>query len=162
MALEPVMTFTSPTRGRLDFDTLFYDIINYMQEAPDSRYRVIIGTDSQFAEETCFVTAIIVHREGKGARYYYTRDKERVSRSLRQRIYYETSRSLGVASLLTAQLAENGTPTSTSRFISTSARTGRPKELIREVVGMVVGSGFNARIKPYSYGASKVADKYTK
>ena len=30
------------------------------------------------------------------------------------------------------------------------------------MVGMVVGSGFNARIKPYSYGASKVADKYTK
>ena len=95
MALEPVMTFTSPTRGRLDFDTLFYDIINYMQEAPDSRYRVIIGTDSQFAEETCFVTAIIVHREGKGARYYYTREKERVGRSLRQRIYYETSARSG-------------------------------------------------------------------
>jgi predicted RNase H-related nuclease YkuK (DUF458 family) len=39
---------------------------------------------------------------------------------------------------------------------------GQTKDLIREVVGMVVGSGFDARIKPDSFGASKVADKYTK
>ena len=39
---------------------------------------------------------------------------------------------------------------------------GATKTLIKEVVGMVVGSGFNARIKPDSYGASSVADKYTK
>ncbi|HAA34763.1 MAG TPA: hypothetical protein DCD97_05580, partial [Firmicutes bacterium] len=39
---------------------------------------------------------------------------------------------------------------------------GDTKELIREVVGMVIGSGFDARIKPESYGASKVADRYTK
>lgn len=162
MAIDEVMTFNSPTRGRLDFDELFADLINYMQESPDSRYRVIIGTDSQFAEETCFVTAIIVHREGKGARYYYARDKEQVSRSLRQRIYYETSRSLGVASLLTAKLAENGYSDLNIEIHLDVGENGETKELIREVVGMVVGSGFNARIKPYSYGASKVADKYTK
>ena len=39
---------------------------------------------------------------------------------------------------------------------------GATQTLIKEVVGMVVGSGFNARIKPDSYGASSVADKYTK
>lgn len=162
MAFDRVMMFNSPTRGRLDFDALFADLINYMKESPDSRYRVIIGTDSQFAEETCFVTAIIVHREGKGARYYYTRDKEQVSRSLRQRIYYETSRSLGVASLLTARLAENGYGDLNIEIHLDVGENGQTKDLIREVVGMVVGSGFNARIKPYSYGASKVADKYTK
>jgi predicted RNase H-related nuclease YkuK (DUF458 family) len=39
---------------------------------------------------------------------------------------------------------------------------GATKSLIREVVGMVTGSGFDAKIKPESYGASAVADKYTK
>jgi predicted RNase H-related nuclease YkuK (DUF458 family) len=39
---------------------------------------------------------------------------------------------------------------------------GKTKEIVREVVGMVTGSGFDARIKPESYGASSVADKYTK
>jgi Uncharacterized protein conserved in bacteria len=160
--LPSSLIFNSPTRGRLDFDALFADIVAYMQESPDSRYRVIIGTDSQFAEETCFVTAIIVHREGKGARYYYTREKEHIGRSLRQRIYYETARSLGVASLLASKLAENGYADLNVEIHLDVGENGQTRDLIREVVGMVVGSGFNARIKPYSYGASKVADKYTK
>lgn len=156
------MDFRSPTRGRLTFTELFQEIVEYVQAAPDSKYRVIIGTDSQFAEETCFVTAVIVHREGKGARYFYARSKERVSRSLRQRIFYETSRSLGVASMLAAKLAENGYADLDVEIHLDVGENGQTKELIREVVGMVVGSGFDARIKPYSYGASKVADKYTK
>src|SRR5690606_40591888 len=91
------MDFVSPSRGRLSFDEVFEDMVTYIGEAPDSRYRVIIGTDSQLGEETCFVTAVIVHREGKGARYYYTRERQRIQRSLRQRIFYETARSLEIA-----------------------------------------------------------------
>jgi predicted RNase H-related nuclease YkuK (DUF458 family) len=34
--------------------------------------------------------------------------------------------------------------------------------MVREIIGMVMGSGFDAKIKPNSYGASKVADKHTK
>ncbi|HYH03936.1 MAG TPA: ribonuclease H-like YkuK family protein, partial [Bacillota bacterium] len=39
---------------------------------------------------------------------------------------------------------------------------GKTKEIIRDVIGMITGSGFGAIIKPDSYGASKVADRYTK
>jgi predicted RNase H-related nuclease YkuK (DUF458 family) len=39
---------------------------------------------------------------------------------------------------------------------------GETRDLIKEVVGMVVGSGFQAKIKPDAYGASSVADKHTK
>ena len=39
---------------------------------------------------------------------------------------------------------------------------GDTKDMIRELVGMVTGSGFDAKIKPYACGASKVADKHTK
>lgn len=156
------MEFMSPTRGRLSFDAVFAEIIDYMKEAPENQYRVIIGTDSQFAEETCFVTAIIVHREGKGARFFYKREKERVSRSLRQRIFYETSRSLGVAYRVAERLADNGYADLNVEIHLDVGEKGETRDLIREVVGMVVGSGFDARIKPFSYGASKVADKYTK
>ncbi len=156
------MNFISPTRGRVTFDEMFQDVMHYVQEQPDCRYRIIIGTDSQFGEETCFVTAIIAHREGRGARYYYTRERERVGRSLRQRIFYETSRSLGIASMLTERLAENGYADLNVEIHLDVGENGKTRELIREVVGMVVGSGFDARIKPDSYGASSVADKYTK
>jgi predicted RNase H-related nuclease YkuK (DUF458 family) len=39
---------------------------------------------------------------------------------------------------------------------------GETKKIIREVVGMVTGSGYAAVIKPEAYGASKVADKHSK
>lgn len=154
--------FISPSRGRLEFDEMFQDIIGYVQEIPDHTYRIIIGTDSQFGEETCFVTAVIVHRDGRGGRYYYARDKEHVGRSLRQRIFYETSRSLAVASMLAGRLAENGYADLNVEIHLDVGENGKTRDLIREVVGMVVGSGFHARIKPDSYGASTVADKYTK
>lgn len=156
------MHFISPSRGRLSFDDVFSDMVAYIAEAPEARYRVIIGTDSQFGEETCFVTAVIVHREGKGARYYYTRERERVERSLRQRIFYETARSLGLAGRMAEKLAENGYADMNVEIHLDVGENGQTRDLIREVVGMVVGSGFDARIKPDSYGAMTVADKYTK
>lgn len=141
---------------------MFADIIGYIHEVPEARYKLIIGTDSQLSEETCFVTAVIVHRQGKGGRYYYARHYQRISRSLRQRIFYETSRSLEVASRLAGRLAENGHADLNVEIHCDVGVNGDTRDLIREVVGMVVGSGFDARIKPDSYGASKVADKYTK
>jgi predicted RNase H-related nuclease YkuK (DUF458 family) len=41
-------------------------------------------------------------------------------------------------------------------------QNGDTKELIREVVGWVMGSGFKVKIKPNACGATKVADRYTK
>ncbi|BAS29423.1 ribonuclease H-like YkuK family protein [Limnochorda pilosa] len=157
------MTFISPSKGRMGFDEAFADLIAYVHEQPDNRYKIIVGTDSQVTDgETCFVTALIVYRHGKGARYYYTREKESLGRSLRQRIFYETSRSLGLASRLAEKLAENGYADLNVEIHLDVGENGETKDLIREVVGMVSGSGFDARIKPDSYGASTVADKYTK
>lgn len=156
------MDFISPSKGPMSFDAVFQDMVTYIGEAPDSSYKVIIGTDSQFGEETCFVTAIIVHRAGKGARYYYTRERERIDRSLRQRIFYETARSLGLASRMADKFAENGYADMNVEIHLDVGENGDTRGLIREVVGMVVGSGFDARIKPDAFGAMTVADKYTK
>jgi predicted RNase H-related nuclease YkuK (DUF458 family) len=69
---------------------------------------------------------------------------------------------LGVASRLTERLATAGLKDPNIEIHLDIGKQGRTKEIIREVVGMVVGSGFGARIKPESYGAFKVADRYTK
>lgn len=156
------MIFNSPTKGRLTFEEAFTDIMRYVQQEPEASYKLIIGTDSQLRDETCFVTAIIIHREGKGGRYYWSRERMQMGKSLRQRIFYETSRSLGVASRLAERLAQNGYGDLNVEIHLDVGENGPSKDLIREVVGMVTGSGFEAHIKPNSYGASKVADKYTK
>ena len=156
------MDYHSPSRGRLSFEQMFSDLIDYVQELPEAEYKIIIGTDSQVKDSTCFVTAIVVHRLGKGARYYYTREHENIGRSLRQRIFYETSRSLGVASQMAEKLAQNGHADLNVEIHLDVGKNGPTGDLIREVVGMVTGSGFDAKIKPDSYGASTVADKFTK
>ncbi|MEW6724221.1 MAG: ribonuclease H-like YkuK family protein [Bacillota bacterium] len=154
--------YISPSRGRLTLAELFADIVSYVEEDPEANYRLIIGTDSQTREELTFVTAIVIHRQGKGARYFYRRTQQRKIESLRQRIYLEAAMSLTVASQLTDLLAAQGHPELNIEIHLDLGHEGDTKHLIREIVGMVIGSGFDARIKPESYGASSVADRYTK
>lgn len=156
------MTFISPTKGKLNFDQVFDDIFEYINTDVKSNYKLIVGTDSQLREEVCFVTAIIILREGKGGRFYYFKERDQTKFGLRQRIFYETSKSLNVAAKLAEKFAAEGLPDLNIEIHLDVGEQGKTKEIIREVVGMVNGSGFDARIKPDSYGASTVADKYTK
>ena len=155
------MEFISPTHGKLSFDRMFQHIVGYMQEDPSQRYNLIIGTDSLLGDDTCFVTAIIIHRVGHGGRYFYHKFRNRKIESLRQRILYETSLSLETASQVSAQLAQNGFSELPVEIHLDVGDRGETKRIIREVVGMVQGSGFAAITKPDSYGASKVADRET-
>ncbi|MDI3316208.1 MAG: ribonuclease H-like YkuK family protein [Bacillota bacterium] len=157
------MTFFSPTRGALDFDGVFQEIVRFLEEDPESEYTLIVGSDSQLrSHDVVYVTAIVVHRRGKGGRYFYEKRVRRRSESLRQRILYEASLSLQVAGRLAEALSENGHARMNVEIHLDIGSHGDTKDLIREIVGMVTGSGFGARIKPDSFGASSVADKYTK
>jgi len=154
--------FISPTRGKMTLVEVVTDILAFMGKMPEAHYKVIIGTDSQTRDETCFVTAIVVHQVGKGARYYYRKKRQRKITSLRQKIFYETALSLETAGQLTKSLAATEHPQAELEIHLDIGPSGETKELIREIVGMVIGSGFDAKIKPDSCGASKIADKYTK
>ena len=158
------MIFHSPTKVKMALDEVFAEIISYVREQPQENYKLIIGTDSHshLEAEVTFVTAIIVHRVGKGGRYFYHRERHYFVQSLRQRIFYETSMSLDVAGRLNNLLSAGSREHLNVEIHLDVGEVGETKELIREVVGMVIGSGFDARIKPESYGATKVADRYTK
>jgi predicted RNase H-related nuclease YkuK (DUF458 family) len=158
------MMFRSPSKGELSFNEVFEDLISYTNKYPEEKYKLIIGTDSHaFAKEyIVFVTAIIAHRIGKGGRFYFQKQKTRYMESLRQRIYYETFLSLEVATRLTEKLAENGQCELNVEIHLDVGERGETREIIKEVVGMVIGSGYDARIKPDSYGATTVADRFTR
>ncbi|HEV8339046.1 MAG TPA: ribonuclease H-like YkuK family protein [bacterium] len=156
------MEFVSPTHGKLPFDQMFSRLVGYMEEEPDQQYHLIIGTDSLLGEETTFVTAIVVHRVGHGGRYFYRKQRNRKIESLRQRILFETSLSLESASKIAGELARNGYSKLPVEIHLDVGEHGETRSIIREVVGMVTGSGFAAVTKPDAYGASKVADKHSK
>jgi predicted RNase H-related nuclease YkuK (DUF458 family) len=156
------MMFVSPTKGRLTLDEVFEDLIAFVESDPAANYNIIIGTDSHAKDETCFVTAIIVHQVGKGGRYYYRKTRQRKITSLRQKIFYETAMSLDCAGKVAQKLSENGHADQNLEIHLDIGPNGDTKDLIREVVGMVAGSGFDAKIKPSACGATKVADKHTR
>lgn len=156
------MNFTSPTKGRMSVKDIVKDIACFMEEEPTGSYKLIIGTDSQSRQNTCFVTAVIVHRVGKGARYYYRRKYMSNVRNLRHKIFTETSLSLDAVTRVKDELAKTRYKDMDVEVHVDIGENGDTKELIREVVGWVMGSGFKVKIKPNACGATKVADRYTK
>lgn len=156
------MEFVSPTFGKLSFRQMFANLVGYVSEDPDQQYHLIIGTDSLLSDRTCFVTAVIIHRVGHGGRYFYRKMYNRKMESLRQRILFETALSLETAGMLSGELSRNGHSELPVEIHLDVGPNGDTKRIIREVVGMVTGSGYMAVMKPDAYGASKVADKHSK
>lgn len=157
--------FNNPSQGKLSFAQVIEEIKNYLEDQPDLRYRLVIGTDSQNKDrEIDFVTAIVVHRIGFGGRYFWQKKKLNNIQSLRHKIYTETTLSLNLATLFVPRLKDalNGkTPTYDLEIHIDVGERGETREMIKEVVGMVSGNGFKAKTKPESYGASTIADKHT-
>jgi predicted RNase H-related nuclease YkuK (DUF458 family) len=153
--------FTSPTRGKITHEQMYEDILGFVNDFPNDKFRLIIGTDSQPGQITCFVTAVIIHREGKGAKFYYDRSFHQTPLTLRHRIFEEATRSLEMAGDLIRFMADRS-PELTIEIHVDIGEKGRTRELIQQVVNMINMSGFLAKIKPNSFGASKVADRFTK
>lgn len=159
--------FTSPTFGEMSLSGVVAAISKFIDENPQKFYRIVIGSDSQAKminshSEIDFVTAIIVHREGSGARYFWRKEKQMRPSVLREKIYTETQMSLSTASEFVPLLRKKISPKKYDFEIHIDVGPlGPTRDMIKEVVGMVQGSGFKAKTKPESWGASSVADKYT-
>ena len=159
--------FTSPTMGELTPTQTISEVSKFINEEPGRFYRIVIGSDSQIKRingksEVDFVTALIVHREGMGARYFWKKQKENRAPLLREKIYMETSLSLATAAEIVPMLRDKISPAKYDFEIHIDVGPlGPTRDMIKEVVGMVQGNGFKAKTKPDSWGASSVADKHT-
>jgi predicted RNase H-related nuclease YkuK (DUF458 family) len=154
--------FLSPTFGSLSLDGVFARLVEYVEEGDGHRYNLIIGTDSFLGQQTVFVTALIIHRVGHGGRYFYKKERRRKIESIRQRVIYEATMSIELASVVREKLSENGYKRLPVEIHLDVGENGDTRDIIKELVGMVRGSGYEAVTKPDSYGASKVADRHSK
>ncbi|KPJ70160.1 hypothetical protein AMJ51_02460 [Microgenomates bacterium DG_75] len=159
--------FISPTKGKMTIEEMADDLLAFMNEEPDYFYRLVIGTDSKSKklngeQKIDFVTAVVIHRKGKGGRYFWQKKKVTNIRTLRDKIYTETLLSIHLAEQVVTQLTQkfNGERYKLEIHIDVG-EVGPTREMIKEVVGMVNGNGFVAKTKPESYGAFVVADKHT-
>lgn len=158
----------NPTLGKLNIEEVLSDILGFIKEEKESKYTLSIGTDSHSQNEEGnikinFVTAVVIHRIGTGGKYYWKKTSRDNIKTLRDKIYTETTMSLEFANVFIPKvqsiLNSNGTKYEVEIHVDVG-EVGETREMIKEVVGMVVGSGFAVKTKPYSYGASSIADRH--
>lgn len=157
------MDYYSPTYGKIDLERLKEIISSFMASDKKAKYEIIVGTDSQKIENNKydFVSALIIHRVGWGGIYFWKRFIQDKKISLKERIYQEATMSLQTSENFVNFFKTNGISKYDIQIHVDIGRNGETRDLITEVVGMVRGSGYEVKIKPDSYGASKVADRYT-
>lgn len=155
--------YHSPTYGKVDLEKLKEIISSYMAQNKKAKYEIIVGSDSQKVKKDCydFVSALIVHRIGFGGIYFWKREILERKISLKERIYREATMSLETSENFIYFFKVNGISKYDIQIHVDIGHNGETREMITEVVGMIRGNGYDVKIKPDSYGASKVADRYT-
>ena len=154
--------FHSQTYGDLTLELVKEKIAGFIAASPEDKYQIVIGSDSLSKNsEVDFVSAIVVHRQGSGAIYFWQREVKNKKYVLRERIYEEASLSLELANRFVEVCLGNGISKYDLEIHVDIGKIGDTREMLNEVVGMVRGSGFVCKVKPDSYAASKVADRHT-
>ena len=137
------------------------EIIHFMKSSDQHDYKIIIGTDSARTSPSTadFVTAIVVHRVGNGGRYFWRRVEAKSVPTLRTRITHEALLSIEIAKEFLEIMKSVEMPKYDFEIHLDIGENGATKVLIQELVGMIRANDFEAKTKPDSYAASKVADR---
>ncbi len=161
--------FHNPSIGSLKFSQVIDEIFNYIEKKPDCFYDIIVGCDSSSGESPQFPVAIVILRVGEGGRVFLKKINydDRKFYSLKERILEEVliscELSLELKDALNKKIQELRKDYNYRfRYIHADiGENGDTRNMIKEVVGLIKGNGFEAKIKPEAYVASAVADRYT-
>ncbi len=163
MEEENKIYYHSPTYGKVDLYRLKEIVTRYMSQDKGGLYQIIVGTDSQKIRGNGydFITAFIVHHVGFGGIYFWRRGQVKKTISLKERIYQEAIMSLETSESFVVFFKSNGIHRYNIQIHVDIGKDGDTRDLIQEVTGMIRGSGYEVKIKPDAFGASKVADRHT-
>jgi predicted RNase H-related nuclease YkuK (DUF458 family) len=136
------------------------DVMSAVQAFVRQGQIVHIGTDAQKSSKRMeFVTVACVLNPGKGGRVFYTRRFERKNISLYEKLSTETWLSLDLAirmheifglAVVQEQIWVHVDANPDERYDSS--------DYVKQLAGMVAGSGFPVLVKPNAWCASHVAD----
>lgn len=132
-------------------------------------YNLIIGTDSQNFSDTKIVVVVALQHVGHGGVFFYDITRVRRIDNIKQKLITETTLSLEVATNLIAEFDkvfdETGFDYTTKLNFGIhvdAGENGPTKKVIPEIVSYIKSYGFDATVKPDSFVASSIADKYSK
>ncbi len=162
--------FYNPTKGNLRIEGVIEELLNYISEKPEKFYDIIVGCDSSSEEEPHFPMAVVILRVGEGGRFFLkkiaykgrkfytwkTRVLEEVFLSCQLALYFRENFEKKIKSLKGNNLRYQ------FRYIHADIGENRAtRDMIKEVTGLIRGNGFEPKIKPESFAASTVADRYS-
>ncbi|MBI1984737.1 MAG: hypothetical protein HYS60_01340 [Candidatus Wildermuthbacteria bacterium] len=161
--------FYNPTKGNLKLPEVLDEIQNYMKEKPEYQYEVIVGCDSSATEDPFFPVVVLVWRKLGGGRFFLKRIhySQQKFYNLHQRILQEVFLSCQLALHLRdsfKDMMKKKSPEISYEFQYIHAdigENGPTRSMIKEVTGLIRGNGFEPKIKPESFAASTVADRYS-
>lgn len=162
--------FRTPQGQPITISDIAIRIADFILSDKQSDYEITVGTDSQNFHDTKMVEVVAVHKKGRGGTYFYNIEYIHRITNLKQKINEETSRSLMIANeLLEAledYLLENGILLDdlnvSFQIHCDIGKTGKTNILIKEITSWITSQGYVCLIKPDSYAASSVANKYSK
>lgn len=162
--------FTRPNGTKVSVKDAAMTAAMYVARDPASMYTVTIGTDSQNFDKTKMVEVIAVHRVGTGGIFFYRTNYVNLIQNLRQKIQEETQRSLVLANEFFDKFHESlmvlgydlDAMNIKCQIHCDVGYNGSTKAMIQEIVGWVRSLGYECAIKPDSYAASGIANKYSK
>jgi len=132
-------------------------------------FNVMIGTDSQNFDQTKMVMVIALHNVGHGGIFFYEVSRVRRIENVKEKLFFETTLSLQCAGQLMEAFERLKETTgfdyekSLNFSIHVDAGYNGPScQVIPEVVGWIRACGYNAVVKPESYAACSIANKYSK
>ncbi len=137
-------------------------VAEFVAEEPNREYKIIVGSDSEKrpADKADFVTAIVVHRVGRGGRYFWRHLESGNIHTLRDRMWQEVLFSIELSKELVTLLKDAKLDKCAFEVHVDVGEHGATRAMIQELVGAVRANNFEARIKPNSFAASKVADRH--
>lgn len=167
-------TFYNVSESQMSFLVVIQRLKEFMLRDPRTEYVLSIGTDSHVhQQETKFITAIHLHRVGRGAwgclknhhvkrPIMSVREKISMETALSQEVaYYFISHHLTELSDLLIPFSDEGADLVFEVHLDIGRR-GVTKDLIHEMTGRFHAMGIEAKIKPESYTAFSYANRYTK
>lgn len=159
------MYFRRENHKSISIDDMYKDINDFINRKPNYEYKIIIGTDSMvYSNCTLYITAVTLQRIGNGAIIFYVPKNEKTV-YFSNRLINEVNMSVQMANeIIIPKCLEYGIYYPIEIHIDVGNK-GKSKNIKNIAIGYAKGCGFNEediKIKPEAFGATNVADRYTK
>lgn len=158
------MNFKNGSGVEMGLPELLDEILAFIQEDTDRKYKIIVGTDAQVygkkkKKKTVYATVVVCHRVGKGGQFWVSSEEIFENIGIKQRLISEVAKLVEVVIALQEHGVEALVDSDDFEVHLDIGHGGRSREVITECIGWMEGLGLQYKIKPEAWAASGVADR---